>query len=407
MKKQLWLVFLFSLCAAAFSFELSYEVPEENYIDDEEASFDEFDSLFEEAADLTEAVQTKEVEQVAENNPASSTYGIRLSGHFDTGIGYGMIFDSKSFDQTGYLNFQNYFYIRARPVYAVTFYTDLYTGLISGNPALGISTMYIDYNMWDKVFVSVGKKSLNWTNTRLFDGNTMVGTSSSSTLLGTVNVPAGKFNFTFAGLYGGTLKDERNATIDKPVSTDVSIVDVHYAENMDLVLWGALIRLSAHQWHPAKPGVTYPTEFALELKRTFWGFDVYAHGDLGCKFSSAMTNESFSNYRGIGGFYRKWNAGPYELGVNIECRHVYNFADSSNTVEIGEELGWNKLCNNKLALALAGYHNITAGTGYITPGFVVKNVFPNANLNTGLTIKYAPDSVNFVLGTKLTLSLDY
>ena len=72
-----------------------------------------------------------------------------------------------------------------------------------------------------------------------------------------------------------------------------------------------------------------------------------------------------------------------------------------------KEFGWNGFFGNRIAYVLVGYHNVFDGSGYITPGFVLKNVFPNAQLDTGLTINYTREKIDFTLGTKLTLSIGY
>lgn len=392
MKKPFWFL-LILLLQVSFSFSQSFD------------ESDDFDSLFDDAFDMEEVVISEEPAPTGLNSLFNAS-GIRFSGHLDAGIGYGLIYDER-LHQTGYLNFENYLYVRAQPSDTVSFSMDLYTGLISYSPNLNISAIYIDYNLWNKMYISVGKKGLSWTNMKLFDGNTIVGGAGSSTILGTINIPRGKVNMTFVGMLNGSLPDKKDEYIDQNISTSVSLKSVHYAALMESVLYGTLISLQAHQYHPEAQA--FPTYGALELKRTLWGFDVYAHTDTNFRIESDFGKESFTSYRGIGGFYRKWDSERtgYEYGLNLECRHIYDFASGSHSFEIGEELGWNKLFGNHIALALAGYHNVTGKTGYVTPGFVLKNYFPNANLNTGLTINYGPGSVNFVLGTKLTLSLDY
>lgn len=396
MKKPFWF-FIILIFTSFFSFTQEFE-------DSDDSLFDDIDSLFEEAVDMEEAVQSNLPEPQGLNAVIAQNSGIRLSGHLDAGIGYGLIFDER-LHQTGYLNFENYFYVRAQPSDSVSFFTDIYTGLISYSPSLNLSAIYINYNLWNKIYFSVGKKSLSWTSMKLFDGNTIVGGAGSSTILGTINIPRGKVNMTFVGMLNGALPDKKDEYIDQNISTSVSLKNVHYAALMESVLFGTLISLQAHQYHPEAQ--KFPTYTALELKRTLFGFDVYAHGDTNFRISKDFGKDSFTQYRGIGGFYRKWNGDVYEYGVNIECRHIYDISSNKNSFEIGEELGWNKLLGNHLALAFAGYHNILNKSGYVTPGFVVKNWLPNANLNTGLTINYTKDSVDFVLGTKLTLSLDY
>ena len=378
----------------------------QNADDLDDSYFDDFDSLFDEASDMEQVVVSEEQAPSALNSFFQPS-GIRLSGHVDAGIGYGMIFNDWKPDQTGYLNFENYLYLRAQPSETVNLYADFYTGLISWSPSLNLSAIYIDYNLWNKIFFSVGKKGLSWTSMKLFDGNTIVGGAGSSTILGTVNIPRGKVNMTFVGMLNGSLPDKKDEFIDQSFSTNVSLLNIHYAALMESVLFGTLISLQAHQYHPEAQA--FPTYAALELKRTIWGFDVYAHGDTNFRISRDFGKNSFTQYRGIGGFYRKWDSAKtnYEYGINIECRHIYDFASKSHSFELGEELGWNKLLGNHLGIGLSGYHNIFGKSGYITPAFVIKNYFPNANLNTGLTINYGPQNINFVLGTTLSLSLDY
>lgn len=403
MKRILFLVFFL-----AFSFSLFAQSG--NNIDD--SSFEDLDSLFEDAADLEEAVQsaTLETETTNESKPAAAApspyYGIRLNGNLEAAMGYGLAYSTiTGFDQSGYLSFDNHFYAKSKPNDAVYIFADVRVFLMQANPGLQLYQIYFDYNLWNKVFITVGKKSIGWGQCRLFDSNTVLGGTLGSTILGSVRVPVKSANLTAVAMYGGTIKLPDADTIDiNPIAgTGVNKADLHYAAQMEGILWNTLVAFNAHQYHPAK--TTYSTRAGLDLKHTFFGYDCYTHTDTALKISSNMNKNSWSHVRTIAGFYRKWDS-P-NLGFNIEGRHIYTFASGKNTFEIGEQFGWNGFWGNRIAIAFVGYHNITAGTGYVTPGFVLKNVFPSANLNTGLTVDYTPQGVAFTLGTKLTLSVDY
>lgn len=363
----------------------------------EDASSEDFDFLFDDATDLE---TTDETEQ--EVTDVVSTYPITFSGHLDTDIGYGLIVSSAGISHTGYLNLANHFYVSSRPVSPIKIFADIYTSLTNTSPSLELYQMYMDYNLWDRMFISVGKKNISWGNCRLFDSNTVLGNTQGNTITGTVSIPFGSTNLTFAGLMKGTIPSSASGFIDTNINTNVNLKDVSYAGLFDFVVFDTLISLSAHQYHPE--ATDFSTIAGLELKRTIFGFDAYMHGNIDFKIEKSMNLQSFDKLNVIAGFYRKWSA-P-NMGINIEYRHGYDFTENKNTCEIGEQWGWNGLFNNKIALVLAGYHDLTNKKGYITPGFVLKNTFPHANLNTGITVNYGTD-INCTLGTKLSIALDY
>lgn len=360
------------------------------FAQEEDTEFDDFDSLFEDAVDIEEPVQNEQAVPVTPVVSSSSyTPNIRLSGHVNAAIGYGIIINN-GFQQSGYLDFNNSLSAVANPSANTSLHASISNNVSNGGLNIAFSSLYLDYNLWSKFFISVGKKGLSWTSMRLFDGNTVASYVGSSTMMGSVNYPKGKMDLTFVGMINGT-------------ASDVSLTNVHYAGQFNYALWGTLLSLQAHQYHPTK--AEKPTTVALELKRTIAGYDAYAHTDTSLKLGKNMTTQSFTSLNSIAGFYRLWDS-P-NIGINAELHHVYNFASSANTFELKEQFGWNKLCNNRLALAFDGSHNFNAKTGSVTLGAVVKNVFPSANLQNGLTMNYAPAGLDFTIGTKFSLSLDY
>jgi len=385
---------------------------EKNAIDKD---FDELDSVFSDAADVT-AEQTKQhteaSQKVSEVLTALATYPIKFSGHMEAQLGYGYKGDTEK--SGAYCNFINHLYFSVRPVNEVTLNADIKTSF-SNAFTWRVYQMYFDYTLWDKVFISGGKKVVSWGNTKLYSSNIISDTYKSVTAV--FSIPFGSASLTVLALYPlssiseSSNNNEEQKYVDDSSDSEMTIEpkDAAYAAQFSFIMGQTSVNLQARRYSTSS-GTT--PQFALEAKRTIFGFDVYGHGDVHVDAARTMKYENLHEFTFIGGSYRKWD--HPNLGLNAEYKYDRNFDSSTITQYVGATAGISDLCNNKLALAVVWNHCITSEVGYVTPGFVITNVFPSANLDTGVNIHYNEDKNDSTkprlyptVGIKLILKIDY
>lgn len=390
-------------------------VPDSETKSNSEKSFNDLDSLFDQAADISsDQAKTDTASQaISQALTALVTYPVKFSGSLDAQLG--TAYFPKEGTHSGYYNFINHLYFSARPVNEVTINADIKTSFDNAF-TWRVYQMYFDYTLWDRAVITAGKKVTTWGNTKIFDSEADFLSDSYKSVSALLSIPLGSASFTGAALYSLSnitatdTKDSSSYDTDDSSTIELSGSETSYAGQFSFLMGQTSVNLLCRKY-PASSS-TKPL-FGMELKRTVFGFDIYGHGQVNIHPGTTMKSDNVQSYRFIGGFYRKWDAIP-SLGINTE--YYYNKDMNSDTVtqKIGATAGLSKLCNNKLALAVTWNHNLSAKTGDVTPGFIITNVFPSANLDTGVKFSYganAADSskpwLDVSAGIKLVLSVNY
>ena len=163
---------------------------QEDFIEsDETEAFDDFDSIFDEASDVDEAIVEEE-----ESKPSTpiqiiaSAFSsmVRFSGNFtaDASLVYAYINENKF---SGALTVKNTLYMTVTPVSSFNIRGSFYTGYDNGF-SVTVPTFYFDYFLLNRLFISAGKNLLPGViHGSLMILHTMVVTSILSVF--TVQVP--------------------------------------------------------------------------------------------------------------------------------------------------------------------------------------------------------------------------
>ena len=354
---------------------------------------DDFDSIFDDAgADV-------EVEQATPVIPAasSSSSGISFTGHFDGDVGLSAIIKDKP-DFGGYIALKNMLYMDVKPNPSVGIHGALETSL-DNKFSIGLTYFYFDYLLFDRIFISAGKKSLTWGYTRLFaDGNIMADTNGM--LNAEVRFPWSSGTLTLVGAYNYAL-----------LTSTPSYTDITYAASLEQTIGHTSAHLFAKKYGKSETsgGVHKSPVAGLELKRTILGFDFYAQGA-----ARLPGFKSFEGVNAIAGFYRLWDGFDPNIGINIEYEYKYiqNPADGQNAHNNLLWLQWGiKRIGKKKNMkgAVDWQHNFTDSNGKVTAAFIVDGLFPYASWKNGVEVSYSPACKipEFKIATTISLSLDY
>lgn len=419
---------------------------------------DDFDDLFSDAEDVGEAVVSDDVD--SPTSLSFLTIPLKMSGYLDTEVGAAAInseTDNNSFSV--YFDLVNYLYFTTRPDKYMAIKGSLKTTMPDSSEAAAegqnhyfyLYELYFDYILLDRVYITAGKKATTWGNTRLFsdaddyDGDedatyTNALYDSRSNISGIIRIPFGFSTFTALAMYRG------GAT--SPTHRDMS-----FAASAEFVFLATSLNLFARVF-PASTSEEMSAYYkdpivGAEVKRTVFGFDVYAQEIARVvsnkrfrRFwdSDLYKRESFTKFVSTAGFYRLWDSFMPYFGVNVEFQNVYYpndlyyTTDDQSTEDVDETTlvsHGRGNCTNKIAfdfgmsklgpernikVGVQWNHNITEKKGVLKPGIVFSRVFPHCDWRTGFEWKYnfgdekadLYDTYGKItLGTYLKITLDY
>lgn len=350
---------------------------------------DDFDSIFDDAGGDVEVEQTTPVIPAA----SSSSSGISFTGHFAGDVGLSAIIIEKP-DFGGYLSLDNTLYMTVRPAPVVNIYGALNTSL-SNKFSLDLSYLYFDYMLFDRVFISAGKKNLSWGYTRLFkNGNIMEDTNGQ--LNAEFRFPWSTGTFTFVGAYDYKL-----------LSDNPSYKDISYAFSLEQTVLHTSVNLFAK--------INGLSLAGLEIKRTLFGFDCYGQAYVNiADYKKLNQKAGYGQVIATAGFYKLWDGFDPNIGINIEYEYKYiqNPADGQNTHNNLLWLQWGiKRIGKKKNMkgAVDWQHNFTDSNGKVTAAFIVDGLFPYASWKNVVEVSYSPAHKipEFKIATTISLSLDY
>ena len=147
MKKLLALLIITGTLGFAFAQDLS-----------DEDEYDDFDDIFLEQTEDIVVEESSPVIPATSSNQSSSI--LSITGHFDGNVGLSAIIIDKP-DFGGYLDLSNTLYLNVKPSASFGIHGALDTSLSNGF-SVGVSYLYFDYMLFDRLFISAGKKSVSW-----------------------------------------------------------------------------------------------------------------------------------------------------------------------------------------------------------------------------------------------------
>lgn len=431
MKKLLLVFFLVFLCISSFAQEEINEGGISNSLDSEETTEeDPFADLFGTVEDVVVENQEPATPisiptetESSKESPNIFFKPLTFSGHMEAQVGLAGDFVNSKFDGTGFLLFKNDLNLTARASKNLAIH-----GSITAqypNFSLSVSSLYFDYLLLDRVYLSGGKKSTNWGYVQLFNDMsffdfdfheafedehkyipTNILSDSGNMLSLHVQMPV------WTGTITGVLLYPLNR------KTAPSYKDITFAGSIEMTVWDTAINLFGRK-NPSKDSELSannnfrPPVIGIEAKRTFWGYDVYVQTVVGIRdFNDLDSSSSYDSVISTAGFYRGWDNIVPKIGFNVEFQHIYapngEYVHTYQSAFLG---GLSSLGRKKnMKLGLGWNHRYVINEGELTLAFTVSNILPHANWKAGLDMEYGEvysPVPKFTLATSLELILDY
>ena len=391
MKKILALLLILTgtLC---FAFADDFSDPVDEY--------DEFDDIFLDASEDVVVEDTAPVVPAATSNSVASY--LNITGHFDGSVGLTAVIVDKP-DFGGYLNLANTLYLNVKPSPVFGLHGAVETSIANGFN-IGVSYLYFDYMLLDRVFISAGKKGVTWGYTRLF-GNCNIMADTNGFINAEFRFPWSTGTATFV------------ASLNK-FTANPSYQDISYAASLEQTILHTSVNLFAKKYGASEMnGDVHKHPLAgLEAKRTFFnGYDAYIQGYTSLEdYKQLNTIWGYERVTATAGFYKLWDSFDPNLGINIEYQYNWkpNITEEQGSVhnhEVFMQGGIKRIGKNKnMKGAVEWKHNFTTVEGYCKAGFIIDGLFPYASWNNGFQVDYSKyNKPKFTLGTTISISLDY
>lgn len=417
---------------------------EESTDNQDEAEDDEIASMFDTAEDYEEPVVTEEVNAGTNYDVSIGTlkFPIEVSGKMTAELGLAYIWKDSEKDGSAYFDFKNYINFVTRPDKYLALKGTVKTSLPACSDSLDGQTNYLyiyefyfDYLMFDKVYITAGKKNTVWGNIRLFSDSkayendtdalaTNIMYDSREHMSGIIKIPFWNHTFTGIGMYRGGTGDS------------VGTRDMSFAFLSEFVFWKTSFNLYGRRFPLADSEVVekdsslhQKSVVGMELKRTIFNFDLYGQ-TLGriSEDESKSPKDIFSSYFSdlsyfdkiisTVGCYRMWNDNTPYVGFNIEFQNIYvpepDDTQKFFTNRFACYFGVAKLGPNKdIAIGVQWNHNITEKIGFIKPGLNISRILPHCDWRFGAKYEYGYDKATqgygskLTIGTYITISMDY
>ena len=413
---------------------------------------DDFDSIFDEAGDITAEENDKlnAPKPVEESGFSGSSFKFYGRNKSEMGLIFGHRFGdlTKRFydknceayieevsDQdylpeyrrnwvSGYFDFENHLSFTARPDETFAIHGDVCTTFF---PIKWIneekSTLYMDYMAGPYCLVSAGKKTLNWGYVRIFNNvtdysqeerlTTNIVADSESSVIGSVTFPLSFMTANAVILYN--LNDGVEFNKDDPPKVD----ELSYAGSLEFLFSQTSLnfyfRRTAKDVSSISPNNPYGINNVVgaEAKKALFGYDFYMQNTF--RFSGKDNFESKSEVL-TAGTYRIWD----RWGFNAEFQNVYDIEENKNNQRVALDLGVKRVGPKKdLKLIVQWRHDTNnfskegefMDNKWVRVGFVKMKFLKHLDWINGVQLYYRlnenPGIYQARIASYFTLNVDY
>lgn len=357
--------------------EISTEGEDDTEVEDSEEDVNEFDDLlfaddmddiFNDAED-TEISDEEATKQEQQNTVSNLTFKkFTYSGFVTASAGYIKEIQPED-DDKPCAEFEVHLNGVLRPDKILTVKSEV--AVAFPGMTIDLKTLYFDYVLYDRAYLTVGRTAMKWGNARIFDSdilddgiNTLETNASVLTTIKTeasqqfdviLTIPIVRGQFQTLAMY-------------YPFSTTVARDDVCYAASIEYPIGPLSFNLFGRTWAKTDTNKMDPC-FGLQISGDLFGFQFGAWG----KANISRSDDYQATYaKAIISIARSWEF-P-KIGFAIEYQHTYNAltVDIENDVLHSNAIAWSwtwrRMFGTQFAPAFQGFVDIENKCGAVIPG---------------------------------------
>ena len=340
----------------------------------EDDSMEDFDSIFDDAED-TEETEAEKAPTLQDTQQQGWNIPLRFTGSFSA-----QLVASQALNYWSDKNFYPGAYADTvlGTIFTPSEYLTVYSSVIAKLPycSLDLNTFYIDYNLLDHAFFTVGKTTRSWGNSSIFDTDILDDVTGDPDILALLTVPL---------LKGSNL--EAIVRLDKSA---FSASNLDYAMSLEFTIASFSIKPFARTWAQCHGDTLDDPEAGdgaagLYVTGDIKDWHLTFYGDAHTAHNSWLTYNYSKFVAGIG---RYWEI-PQKIGFLMEYEGlVYPNEDIKYNQSIGLTAAWSHMCGSRFTPAFTGTYDITDNTGVFTPALTIADVFPHASIYLALPLIY-------------------
>lgn len=345
------------LCAFAVHSAIAQRLPETQTIylneekNEETEPIDDVDSIFDEAEDISVS-EEQEAQQVVQSAEVNQIDKFSLNGSLLAGVG-GIRWITPDAENSPYAALEAHCSLTIRPADILTFKSDVEAQFSGQNPAAQMSwtlnTLYFDYILLDKIFITVGRTATAWGSARLFDTNILddgkftvntdasvldsTKTVASQYLDAMVTIPIGHGHIQALMMYEPFTKEDG---VYKASANDLS-----YACEVEYPFGPIVVNLFGRTWADPDPAHMTPA-VGMQITSEINKYHLTGWGKMN------ISTSGLPRYaKGVLSVSKVWDE-PYRIGVVFEYQLTYNNLDDSDInerIENGTMNGSKKFAN--------------------------------------------------------------
>ncbi len=352
---------------------------------------DDFDSLFDDAED-SEGTESSAEEQLKSSGIIQAAKQIfSFYGSFVAEAAYSeKVYDREDDNHFPGAALSYTFGISMRPSSNLSAKCALVTSF--PNFGVSVSSLYFDYVLFNRAYLTVGKTTQTWGNSAIFTTDILSDTTPLSLIMVTVPIKHGSF--------------EASANL-KSFNQQNVLGQLYYAASFEYPFKNFSYKVLARTWATENVSVNHPkTAFGFEISGDIFKFHTSFYGDIR---ENEQTWESWTEWdygKFVCGIGRYWD--QFEdigkFGFVTEYQLVYNTADSNiinNALALTSS--WRHLFNSRYSLSLAAGWNITNGTGYTIPAVSISGL-PHATVYFATPLLFGKGA-SYIAGDNATYTL--
>lgn len=238
------------------------------------------------------------------------------------------------------------------------------------NFTLALGSLYFDYDLFGKAYLTAGRTAVSWGNSVIFTTNTL---DTSAHIMALLTVPVGRGQIEAgAHLAGNTVPS------GEPLRNYI-----YYMASAEYPVKGMLYKVFARTW-PKKEQEEHRGDVGLEVTGDICDVHITLHEDI-LSAKGGYTDFEKSNF--VGGL-SKWWTSPEKIGAVVEYQFIYDKSKDEGERQdhtIALQATWRHILGSRYTTSLYSSYSFTKKNAVVLPALSISGL-PHASVNFAVPV---------------------